>query len=200
MKLTYILLLIVILTLSTQSFAGFIDGLSAYNTGDYATALREWKVLANKGDAEAQNRLGIMYKYGKGVVQDTAEANKWFRKAADQGDIIAQYNMLPQPKDRGYNLTWTKVSTIGPDGSGPIVFRSEAGQIVQFQDHYKLTDQITVKDSVLSSVTDHCQCIAKKLWGDNIAGIRATLQWALFLVQDGRGDEVVDQAKLCVAQ
>jgi len=31
-----------------------------------------------------------MYKYGKGVPKDYAEAVKWFRKAAEQGDADAQ--------------------------------------------------------------------------------------------------------------
>jgi TPR repeat protein len=32
-----------------------------------------------------------MYKYGKGVPKDYAEAVKWFRKAAEQGHAKAQY-------------------------------------------------------------------------------------------------------------
>jgi hypothetical protein len=32
-----------------------------------------------------------MYHDGEGVLQDYAEAMKWFRKAADQGDAEAQY-------------------------------------------------------------------------------------------------------------
>ena len=48
---------------------------------------------ANAGDAEAQNRLGVMYANGQGVPQDLAESARWYRKAADQGDAGAQYNL-----------------------------------------------------------------------------------------------------------
>ena len=34
-----------------------------------------------------------MYDYGRGVPQDTAEAAKWYRLAANQGDANAQYNL-----------------------------------------------------------------------------------------------------------
>ncbi len=45
-------------------------GLDAYNKKDYATALREWKPLAEQGNAFAQYNLGIMYRQGNGVSQD----------------------------------------------------------------------------------------------------------------------------------
>ncbi len=59
--------------------------LAAYQRGDYATALREWRALAEQGDAKAQFNLGIMYSNGQGVPQDYAEALQWYRKAAIQG-------------------------------------------------------------------------------------------------------------------
>ena len=37
--------------------------------------------------------LGMCYYNGKGVAEDYAEAVNWFRKAADQGDVYAQYNL-----------------------------------------------------------------------------------------------------------
>ena len=38
--------------------ADFSDGIAAYNRGDYATALKEFKSLAEQGDAAAQYWLG----------------------------------------------------------------------------------------------------------------------------------------------
>ena len=52
------------------------DGYTAYNAGDYATALREWRPLAEQGNADAQYNLGMMYDEGEGVPQDDAEAVK----------------------------------------------------------------------------------------------------------------------------
>jgi TPR repeat protein len=50
-------------------------------------------MLAEAGDAAAQNRLGLIYQSGKGVKQDDAEAIKWYLKAAQQRSAIAQYNL-----------------------------------------------------------------------------------------------------------
>jgi TPR repeat protein len=64
-----------------------------YNQQNIAEALGQCRPLAEKGDAEAQRYLGLMYLFGKGVPQDHAEALKWFRKAADQGNAVAQFNL-----------------------------------------------------------------------------------------------------------
>jgi hypothetical protein len=71
----------------------FQKGLDAHKKGDYATALREFSLLSEQGNADAQTFLGIMYDEGKGVVQDYSEAVKWFRKSAEQEHALAQFNM-----------------------------------------------------------------------------------------------------------
>jgi TPR repeat protein len=43
--------------------------------------------------AEAQFRLGLRYANGDGVPRDSAEALRWFRKAAEQGYAPAQYHL-----------------------------------------------------------------------------------------------------------
>ncbi len=37
-----------------------MTGMEALDKGDYATALKEWRPLAEQGDAEAQCNLGYM--------------------------------------------------------------------------------------------------------------------------------------------
>jgi TPR repeat protein len=49
--------------------------------------LREWQPLADQGDADAQFNLGVMYDRGDGIPQDYAEAAKWHRLAAEQGNF-----------------------------------------------------------------------------------------------------------------
>jgi len=71
-------------------FADFQAGVDAYDAGDYATAYKEFKILAEQGNAEAQHMLGMMYYEGKGVTQDYKEAVKWYHLAAEQGDDAAQ--------------------------------------------------------------------------------------------------------------
>ncbi|MFN0041869.1 MAG: tetratricopeptide repeat protein [Alphaproteobacteria bacterium] len=69
------------------------DGVAAYVRGDYATALKLLRPLADQGDAGGQFHLGRMYYTGYGVPQGYAEAVKWFRKAAEQGFALAQHNL-----------------------------------------------------------------------------------------------------------
>ncbi|MGA2402548.1 MAG: retroviral-like aspartic protease family protein [Syntrophobacteraceae bacterium] len=70
--------------------AGFDEVKAAYDRGDFARAYKEFKELAEQGDALAQYNLGVMYANGHGVPKDEAEAVKWFRKAAEQGFAQAQ--------------------------------------------------------------------------------------------------------------
>jgi TPR repeat protein len=84
---------IAVLALSGTVAADFKAGLEAYQRGDYATALREWQPLAEKGDANGQYNLGLLYNQGSGVPQDYARAAEWYRKAAEQGNSNAQYNL-----------------------------------------------------------------------------------------------------------
>ena len=84
---------VVLIRLAAPAWAGFDEGTAAYNRGDYATALREWRPLAEQGDANAQYNLGLMTYHGRGVPQDDAQAVRWYRKAAEQGDARAQFNL-----------------------------------------------------------------------------------------------------------
>ena len=58
-----------------------------------AEVVRMITEAAERGDAEAQSHLGIMYFQGHGVPQSGALAAEWFRKAADQGHAPAQCNL-----------------------------------------------------------------------------------------------------------
>ena len=69
------------------------EGLKAYRSNDFATALKEWRPLAEQGNAKAQVNLGYMYDKRKGVTQDYAEAVKWYRKEAEQGNANGQDNL-----------------------------------------------------------------------------------------------------------
>ena len=67
--------------------------IAAFKRGDSAKGAANLRILAEKGDAKAQNNLGVMYDYGEGVPKDYAEAVKWYRKAAVQEDAEAQTNL-----------------------------------------------------------------------------------------------------------
>jgi uncharacterized protein len=69
------------------------DAAVAFGHGDYPTALRLFRSLADQGNSYAQHSLSAMYAKGVGVPQDYAEAIKWLRLAADKGLPIAQNDM-----------------------------------------------------------------------------------------------------------
>lgn len=68
----------------------FDRALHAEEAGDYATALKEWRALADAGHVKAQYRIGQMYRKGLGVNKDDTEARKWWQLAARQSDADAQ--------------------------------------------------------------------------------------------------------------
>ncbi len=84
-----------ILMLALPVYAGgdqYLDrATEAFRSGDYATAVRYFRKMADDGDAEAQFMLTTMYAKGmSGVEQDVTEARKWLHVAAENGSLRAQ--------------------------------------------------------------------------------------------------------------
>jgi uncharacterized protein len=71
----------------------FAAGLAAYKKGDYVTAVKQWRPLAEGGDAAVQYNLALLYLDGHGVPQNYAEAVDWFKRSADQGYNEAQHDL-----------------------------------------------------------------------------------------------------------
>jgi uncharacterized protein len=114
---------ILFLALCLPAWADLAAGQQAIKNGDYATALKEFLPLARQGNPDAQFNLGNMVSYirrerecvrptqprldvrqrqgrearlrsnGQGVTQDYAEAVRWYRKSAEQGNAFAQLNL-----------------------------------------------------------------------------------------------------------
>lgn len=91
--------------LASAAMAGpWEDGVDAYNRGDYATALRLWRPLAEQGDARAENNLGVLYEKRWGVTQDDGEVVRWYGLAAEHGHPDAEKNLKDMYADgRGEN-------------------------------------------------------------------------------------------------
>ena len=107
-----LLVCILFVLFGIQMSAQEIDkGYEAYNDGDYATALNEWKPIAEQGYAFAQYNLGIMYEYGNGVPKDYAETVKWYRLSAEQGYAIGQYS-LGLMYSNGYGVLKDKAEAV----------------------------------------------------------------------------------------
>ncbi len=89
-KLTFLLC---VLLWPGLAMAGWDEARAAYQKGDFKTAAREMKTLAEKGDVKAQVNLGAMYADGQGVPRNYKTAIKWYLRAAKQGDTKAQVNL-----------------------------------------------------------------------------------------------------------
>ncbi len=104
-----------ILLCATFSAGGDLNsGKRAYEQKDYATAFKELRPLAEKGDAEAEAVLGKMYWRGQGVLKDSDQALKLFKASAVQGNAEAQFflgsfYLLPH-NDISQGVKWLRLS------------------------------------------------------------------------------------------
>ena len=85
--------LAVMLGLGSPALADVKAGVDAWQQGDYARAIAEWRPLAQAGDPDAQFNMGQAYKLGRGVQSDFPVALDWYRKAAAQGHLRAEDNL-----------------------------------------------------------------------------------------------------------
>ena len=98
--------------------ADFDKGRAAYKRGDYATALLELTPLAEQGNGDAALTLASMYWFGgKGVPVDKKAMIKWYRVAAEQGNIFALSALGMNykdgegvPKDNVYAHMWLSIA------------------------------------------------------------------------------------------
>ena len=85
------------------------SGVEAWQRGDHAEAAAIWRNLAEKGDADAAFNLGQAFRLGRGVPADSAQAKRWFERAANSGHVDAQVSLgllLFDTGDRGAAMSW----------------------------------------------------------------------------------------------
>lgn len=95
------------------------DPVAAYDAADYDTARELFLPLAEGGDVQAQNYLGVIYYLGLGVPRDYTEAVRWFGLAALAGHPGAQRNLgtmyqqgLGVPKDLLRAHAWFSLAAV----------------------------------------------------------------------------------------
>jgi len=80
-----LLTLLLTLSMAVTAYSGqYEDAIAAIERGDYATAYRLIKPLAEQGYPKPQHDLGVMYAKGQGVPQDYVLAHMWFNLAASR--------------------------------------------------------------------------------------------------------------------
>lgn len=100
-------------------------GVDAWARQDYATAVRIWRPVAEKGDPDAQFNLGQAYRLGRGVPADPVAARGWFEKAAAQGYNKAQATlglMLFQSGDQTGAMPWLAKAAAAGDARSQYVY------------------------------------------------------------------------------
>ena len=85
-------ILVFLLLIQLNGCGNETDPKKAFEKGDYKTAFNLWMPLAENGDADAQNYLGILYYLGLGVQKDYKKALQWYERAAKAGHSDAQRN------------------------------------------------------------------------------------------------------------
>jgi TPR repeat protein len=72
-------------------------------------AMVGFQALENKGVVQAKTYMGFIYERGLGVPADSAAAERYYRQAAEQNDILSQRYLARLLKEEGRNeeaLTW----------------------------------------------------------------------------------------------
>jgi len=73
--------------------------LAAYDAEEFDRALPDLKAASENGNAEAQYRLGMLYRFGWGVEKDFQAAREHFLTAAENGHPEAQSELAKMFKD-----------------------------------------------------------------------------------------------------
>jgi cell division septation protein DedD len=108
--------------LSAQSVRA---GIEAWQHADYEGAVRIWRPLAEKGDADAAFNLGQAYRLGRGVPTNLAAAATWFGRAAAKGHLDAQTTlglMLFENGDRTGGIRWLRQAADKGDPRALLVY------------------------------------------------------------------------------
>lgn len=82
-------------TAETHAATIFEEAMQDYESGEYVKAHVKFRIAAEKGDARAQEILGLMYALGPqlypGVAQNLCAAATWLDRAARSGKPTARY-------------------------------------------------------------------------------------------------------------
>ncbi|WP_419905323.1 tetratricopeptide repeat protein [Kiloniella sp.] len=79
---------------SNVAYSGdYEDGISAYRSGQYETAIDLLRKAGDQGHPQAQYYLSVLYEGASGIDRDTKASFHWLQKAAEGGMVEAQRNL-----------------------------------------------------------------------------------------------------------
>ena len=82
----------------------FAEGFEAANTADYKRAAQHFKPLADKGHADAQLFIAMMYHSGAAGVVNEKEAVRLYHEAAENGNSTAQEYLAAAYREGWFGL------------------------------------------------------------------------------------------------
>ena len=77
-----------------------------------------WRAASEQGHSSAQCYLGVMCRQGRGTEQSDAEAIKWYRKAAAQGDTKARQFLVVMELSSPKAFKKDATTKVGPRAGG----------------------------------------------------------------------------------
>ena len=78
---------------SHPAWATMEEALSDFKKGNYGAAISELNTLGDAGNISAQIMLGALYNKGGAIPRNDKMAATWFEKAANQGNVEAQFQL-----------------------------------------------------------------------------------------------------------
>jgi len=134
--------------------AGFDEGMAYYQKGDFFRALSELKPEAEAGNALAQVQVAGIYHYGLVGAANFAEALKWYRKSAAQGNADA---ML------GLGVMYSLGQGVGKDQVQSFKWLTlAASRLPQGPDRNRVMSALdTMKEQMSDADVAHAQTLAK---------------------------------------
>lgn len=91
---TVLIIAFAFLTMTSGCATQLGNGVTAYNQGQYQTALNSFNACANEGDSDCMNWIGVMYQRGQVTSDDPArDAIYWYTLSARYGNQYAKQNL-----------------------------------------------------------------------------------------------------------
>lgn len=90
----FLLLVICLCMFATSAKANEKEARQAFSDKNYKLALKLHLVEAQKGNADSQYYLGIMFQDGLGTQPDPQKAKHWYEQGAQQGDRLSIFNLV----------------------------------------------------------------------------------------------------------
>lgn len=165
---------------------------AAFEREDHATALPLYRSRAERGDAEAQYRIGLMLRFGWGIARDAATAASWLRRAADQAHAPAQAELGAMlrlgrgvPEDAraaarllraaaasGIGIAQLSIGRMYRDGIGVDKDLIEAWVWFLLAGENQVMDGFAFRSEIGATMSPEQLAVARKLAAERVAAIR----------------------------